>query len=251
MQLSTAREMLTFALASRRPPSNIFLSIRQFKSSSPIGNGIQYSELRIPRRRRGLRGEAKRHSENLPGSARLKQRHESGKTDRKGQIIKYNYDNFHRLFRKTYPDSSTVEYTYEGMRLKQVVDASGTYTFAYDDMDRLKTATVSYTFLPVRTFTVNYTYDKAGNRKTMTDPESGVATYTYDAANRLTGLQDFQLQNYTLGYSAVNSRLSLARPNSVATTYTYDNIQRLTGVTHKLGTTVLDGAGEVHPEYWY
>jgi RHS repeat-associated protein len=164
------------------------------------------------------------------------------KTDRKGQIIKYNYDNFHRLFRKTYPDSSTVEYTYEGMRLQQVVDATGTYTFAYDDMDRLKTATVSYAFLPMRTFTVNYTYDKAGNRKTMTDPESGVATYTYDNANRLTGLQDFQLQNYTLGYSAVNSRLSLTRPNSVATTYTYDNIQRLTGVTHKLGTTVLDGA---------
>jgi RHS repeat-associated protein len=135
-------------------------------------------------------------------------------------------------------------YTYDKAgRLTQVVDATGTYTFTYDDMDRLKTATVSYAFLTARPqYMVSYTYDKAGNRKTMTDPESGVATYTYDNGNRLTGLQDFQLQNYTLGYSAVNSRLSLTRPNSVATTYTYDNIQRLTGVTHKLGTTVLDGA---------
>jgi uncharacterized protein RhaS with RHS repeats len=47
---------------------------------------------------------------------------------------------------------------------------------------------------------VSYTYDAASNRASMTDPQGGVAQYTYDTLNRLTNLEDAQFQNYGLGY---------------------------------------------------
>jgi hypothetical protein len=41
---------------------------------------------------------------------------------------------------------------------------TGTYRFGYDNMNRLTSTTVSYAFLPARTFTVGYTYDAASLR---------------------------------------------------------------------------------------
>jgi RHS repeat-associated protein len=166
------------------------------------------------------------------------------KTDRKQQVIGYAWDGLHRLQQKSYQDGTNVRYTWDSAsRLTQVVDPTGTYSFGYDNMNRLTSTTVSYAFLPARTFTVGYTYDAASNRKKLTDPESGQTNYTtYDVLNRLTAMQDFQLQNYGFGYDALSRRTSLTRPNGVNTTYAYDPVSRLTSVLHKLGTTTLDGA---------
>jgi RHS repeat-associated protein len=124
-----------------------------------------------------------------------------------------------------------------------VQDATGTYTFAYDNMNRLTSTTTAYAFLPARNFVVQFTYDAASNRKTMTDPESGPYVYTYDALNRLTNLQDFQQQNYGFGYDDLSRRTSLTRPNAITTNYTYDEMSRLLSILHQnmCGTT-LDGA---------
>ena len=71
----------------------------------------------------------------------------TSKTDRNGQAISYIYDFQERLSRKTYPDSSTVIYTYDpASRLTQVVDPTGTYSFSYDNMDRLTQTTTNYAF---------------------------------------------------------------------------------------------------------
>jgi YD repeat-containing protein len=159
------------------------------------------------------------------------------KTDRKGQLIVYNYDFQNRLIRKTYPDSTTVQYFYDPAgRMTQMQDPTGTYSFAYDNMNRLTSTTTAYTFLTARNFTVQYTYDAASNRKTMTDPESGPYQYTYDALNRPKTLQDFQTQTYTFGYDNLSRRTSLNRPNNINTTYSYDSQSRLLSLLHKLGS---------------
>jgi len=65
-------------------------------------------------------------------------------------------------------------------RTTQVQDPTETYQFAYDNMGRMKNATVTYSSLPGRTFSIAYGYDLASNRTAMTDPQNGVTNYTYD-----------------------------------------------------------------------
>jgi YD repeat-containing protein len=80
---------------------------------------------------------------------------------------------------------------------------------------------------PARTFITSYGYDAASNRKTLIDPENGQTTYSYDILNRLSNIQDFQLQNYGFGYYTLSRRTSLTRPNGINTTYSYNNVSNL------------------------
>jgi len=91
-------------------------------------------------------------------------------------------------------------------RLTQVQDPTGTYGFTYDNMNRLTQTSTAYSFLPSRTFTVQYGYDAASNRASMTDPENGTTHYNYDTLNRLSSLNDFQSHNFTFSYDALSRR---------------------------------------------
>jgi RHS repeat-associated protein len=169
----------------------------------------------------------------------------TSKTDRKGQTINYVYDALNRLTHKGYPDSTGVDYVYDLVgKIQQVNDPTGTYGFAYDGMGRLIGTTTQYSFLPARTFSNAYAYDKASNRTGYTDPESGTVAYGYDALNRLTSLNSSLAGNFGFGYDDLSRRTSLTRPNGVVTNYGYDNLSRLLSVLHKAnGTTTIDGAG--------
>jgi YD repeat-containing protein len=102
-----------------------------------------------------------------------------------------------RLTSKTYPDNSTVNYTYDnGSRLTQVTDPIGTYQFTFDNMGRLTATTTSYAFLGARNFTTSYSYDPASNRTAFTDPGSGATSYVYDTLNRLQTLPTKFLATY-------------------------------------------------------
>lgn len=169
----------------------------------------------------------------------------TSKTDRKNQQIAYTYDPLNRLTKKTYPDSTTVNYTYDNdSRLTQVADPTGTYSFSFDNMGRLTGTTTSYSFLTGRNFTTAYGYDAASNRTSFTDPESGATAYVYDTLNRLQTLTPpaaYGTGSFGFGYDADSRRTSFTRPNSVNTTYGYDTLSRLLNVTHKKGTSTLDG----------
>ncbi len=152
-----------------------------------------------------------------------------------------------RLTKKSYPDTTTVNYTYDlDSRLTQVTDPTGTYQFTFDNMGRLTSASASYTFLTARSFTSGYSYDAASNRTGFTDPENGSTAYVYDALNRLQTLTPpvafSGTGSFGFGYDALSRRTQLTRPNNVATNYTYDNLSRLQSVLHQLSGTTLDGA---------
>jgi len=170
----------------------------------------------------------------------------TAKTDRKNQQITYTYDQLNRLTGKTYPDSTTVNYTYDlDSRLTQVSDPTGTYSFTFDNMGRLTGTTTSYTFL-ARNFTASYAYDKASNRTSFTDPESGSTTYAYDTLNRLQTLTPPSAfsgtGNFGFSYDALSRRTQMTRPNGLSSIYAYDNLSRLLSVLHQSGATTLDGA---------
>ena len=64
-----------------------------------------------------------------------------------------------------------------------------------------------------RNFTTSYAYDKASNRTSFTDPESGSTTYAYDTLNRLQTLTPpsaFTTGNFGLGYDALSLSCPLA-----------------------------------------
>jgi YD repeat-containing protein len=86
----------------------------------------------------------------------------------------------------TYHDSTSTNYTFDaGNRITQVQeqDAGGTVTATntrtYDGLDRLTQEVTAQG-------TVNYTYDNASRRATMTLVGQTQVTFTFDNANRLT-----------------------------------------------------------------
>lgn len=168
----------------------------------------------------------------------------TAKTDRKGQTISYSYDELDRLVTKTYPaGGGSVSYTYEaGGRMTQVTDASGTYGFTYDNVGRLTSTTVQYSFLPGQTFTNSYTYDAASNRTGFTAPDGSTYTYSYDTLNRLSTLNSSWAGNFGFSYDPLSRRTQLTRPNGINTDYSYDSLSRLLSVLHKAGATTIDGA---------
>lgn len=159
-------------------------------------------------------------------------------TDRKGQVTTYTYDALNRRTITTYQDSTSTNYTYDaGNRITQVQekDAGGTVTAtitrAYDGLDRLTQEVTAQG-------TVNYTYDNASRRATMTVVGQTQVTFTFDNANRLTQVQQ-GTSTVTLGYDNADRRTSLTLPNTNSVTYVYNAASELTSLTYKKGTTTL------------
>jgi RHS repeat-associated protein len=93
--------------------------------------------------------------------------------------------------------------------------------FTHDLLDRMLTRTD-----PDGTI-LQYTYDAAGNRASVTTPQ-GATTYTYDPLNRLTTVTDPDGGVTAYTYDAVGNRASVSYPNGTVAAYTYDNLNRLT-----------------------
>lgn len=90
----------------------------------------------------------------------------------------WTYDNANQLTTRTYPDASTVTFTYDNVALRTgMTDASGTTAYTCDNANRLHTVTRP------GNDTVTYAYDAVGNRSQMTDPDSGTTTHSYDNAD--------------------------------------------------------------------
>ncbi len=84
--------------------------------------------------------------------------------------------------------------------------------------------------------------------RTLTDPDSNVTSYTYDALNRVTTITDALSQDTTFAYDANSNLTSITDANSHATSYTYDALNRVTAVTDALSratTYTYDAVGNV------
>jgi RHS repeat-associated protein len=159
-------------------------------------------------------------------------------TDRKSQVTTNIYDALNRKTKAIFHDSTSTNYTYDaGNRITQVQekDAGGTVTATitrtYDGLDRLTQEVTAQG-------TVNYTYDNASRRATMTVVGQTQVTYTYDNANRLTSITQ-GIPTVTLAYDDVDRRTSLTLPNSNSVVYAYDAASQLTSLTYKQGGTTI------------
>ncbi len=153
-----------------------------------------------------------------------------------GRVTTYEYDNLNRLKKINYLQDyqgnapptpiSTVSYTYDDFsRLATAANAAGTVAFTYDSRNRLKTETDVFSHV------IEYAYDAAGRRSLLKLDGSNYATYSYDNANRLTGITNVS-DSTTVGYGYNNTNQVTSRtyPNGVTTTYDYDGMSRLTRI---------------------
>ena len=174
----------------------------------------------------------------------------------------FSYDAAGNLAQITWPDSSSLAATYDtAHRVTQITDALGNYvaltldalgdktqalwknsssvtkrqhTATFDALGRILTDVGG-----VSGETTTLTYDKDGNRLTVTDPDSNVTTNTFDALNRFATVTDANSGVTTPAFDAHNRLTSLTDPNSNATTFVIDGFGDVIQQTSPdTGTTV-------------
>ena len=161
----------------------------------------------------------------------------------------YSYDAANRLAGIAYSSTASgytqphaVSYSYDADgRRTQMVDGTGTTTYVYDGLERLDQVTNGAGAV------VTYGYDSNGNRTCLNYPNSGSTTcqnassgtglvsYSYDAANRVTAMSDWLSPGGTTNFTYDNDSnlLSTTLPTTSAVTvgYSYDNADNLTGIS--------------------
>ncbi len=148
------------------------------------------------------------------------------------------FDERDRLLLVTNPDGSNIEYDYDAAGNRTLLTAvtphiSQTTGYEFDALNRL-----SMVHHPDSGGISTYTYDAVGNRGSLTLPNNTIATYQYDALNRLTVLTNARGDHsiisryaYTLSSSGQRMRVDETTPagNQRVVEYTYDEVYRLTG----------------------
>lgn len=152
--------------------------------------------------------------------------------DALGRTTTYTYDALNRMTYVDYEDVETsvdVEYTYDadGNRLS-MDNTVADYDYTYDEWGRLVTVSVD----SIQDTVVEYRYDLNGNRSQITYPDDDTVDYTYDKANRMTGVEDWDSRTTSYSYNVDGSVASLTHDNDVVTYYDYDNANRLTQIWH-------------------
>jgi RHS repeat-associated protein len=155
-------------------------------------------------------------------------------TDRKSQVTTFAHDPLNRRTNAT-GVGYTLSHAWDaGNRLTQIMDSvGGTITRAHDVFDRLTTETTALG-------TVRYDnpdvpadrgYDTLGRRLWMEVPGQPRVTYTWDAASRLTTVQQ-GTQVVTLMHDNADRRALLTLPNGVSTEYQYDVASQLSALIY-------------------
>ena len=155
-------------------------------------------------------------------------------TDPNGYTFEYSYNSSGEM---TNDGITTRTYMSNG-RLWKVTKDGKPVTYTYDSFGR--TSSISY-----EGNTVSYTYDPNGNVITITYPGSKTVTYTYDALNRMTSVEDWNGAITHYYYRTDGQMDYFQYSNLVRTTYSYDNAGRCNG----LSTRRNSGNGVVIAEY--
>ena len=154
-------------------------------------------------------------------------------TDSADRITRYAYDALDREIRVTHPDGSTIQTRYDDRsQVLEVINELGRPIRRYE-YDAYGNLTREY---GQESINLRYSYDANNNLATRTDALGQVIRYDYDAANRRTtethlpnaSADDSQaVKQISYTYNAANSLTGYADSDSGAL-YTYDKKQRRT-----------------------
>jgi RHS repeat-associated protein len=157
-------------------------------------------------------------------------------------ITRYEYDVLDRLTKITQPTNVVISYGYDAAdNITSITTPRGVTRYTYDVLDRVKTMTD-----PTGAVTT-YNYDLGGHIAQRLLPNGVITDYTYDTADRLTGVghhlgaaASFESFVYTL--SPNGQRISVQEVSGTRTDWTYDDAYRLIRekVSNATGTPVSE-----------
>lgn len=179
---------------------------------------------------------------------------------RAAEVFAYAYDGAGNVTRRTYPDGTVMDYTFDDDgRPTRLTSGATTVDYSYDPAGHLTQAQPSNGTLEARAYDragrltsvtstkgtagvalAQYTLDPIGNPTSMLTRD-GLTTYGYDAMDRLTeacfapGCTGAPDPFVRFAYDAIGNRLTQERITGT-TTYTYNAADQLLAQTGPLGT---------------
>jgi len=153
--------------------------------------------------------------------------------DARGNTLTYQYDDFDRIWKRTFADTTVIQYTYnEVNKITQINTRAGdVISFQYDNLNRLKQKTLPG---PV---THAYIHDLVG-RMTAATNATGSIQFNYDTFGWQTSVIFPGNRTVSYEYDQVGNRTKITYPDGYFVTYTYDALDRLTHI-YENGTTLL------------
>lgn len=170
---------------------------------------------------------------------------------RDGSTLTYQYDALNRNTAKIVPEraglSSThtrdVYYGYDlrGLQLYARFDGTGGegVTSTYNGLGRPTSSTLTMDGVAR---TLQYSFDRNGNRAELTQPGVATTTFGYDGLDRMSSVFEgaWATNVASFGYNNRGQRTSLTRLSGGATSYGYDPVGRLATLTDDLAGTSAD-----------
>jgi len=127
--------------------------------------------------------------------------------------------------------------------LTSISNSDSTINMSYDVLGRVTSVN---TFAGILSKSISYSYDKNGNRTSMSSSDVGTINYEYDALNRLVRMNTPSGQ-VMFGYDELSRRTAMMLPNGLETLYTYDSASQLTVIASPLAGVAIsytyDSAG--------
>ncbi|MDX8525898.1 RHS repeat-associated core domain-containing protein [Mesorhizobium sp. MSK_1335] len=175
------------------------------------------------------------------------------KTDARGVVANYTYDNAGRIATVAYPaePTSNVTYAYDSVaggnfgkgRLTGVTDAAGTVAYAYDILGRVTSET---RVIDGQTYVVGYERDAAGNVVAMTYPSGRRVTFDRDADGKINVVKQTPLGGapayltFYVGRTPFGPRLGITYANDTREARRYDQDGRLTNLELLIDSTTVN-----------
>jgi len=147
-------------------------------------------------------------------------------TDASGNATAFAYNSNYDLTGTTYPDGSATQATYDshGNVTSWTNRRGHTIAYAYNAQNLLTTKTYA------NGSQVSYTYDGHQNLLTSTTA-NGTTNFTYDSADRLTGIAYPSGQSIQYAYNSGGQRIGMSDSTGFAVQYAYDAVGRLSQLT--------------------
>ena len=150
------------------------------------------------------------------------------RTDQKGVVTTFEWDNMYRLLQRTYPSrSDTFTYDRSG-RLLTANNSLVNETFEYDILGRVTSLTQAYGASETYTTTVSYAIGTPDSTATVTYPASREVVYTFDGRFRMTSVSGGTGVGVTRGLDLADQVISSSFANGVSSVFDYDVNGRMT-----------------------